>query len=99
MLDIKFVRENPEVVKQNIRNKFQDNKLELVDKVLELELNTKIQIKELMQEIDKSRNQLSRMKSLEDQHQQDCIRINELTVTVSVLSRLYSNLRKTVGLD
>ena len=29
MLDIKFVRENPEVVKQNIRNKFQDNKLEL----------------------------------------------------------------------
>ena len=30
MLDIKFVRENPEVVKQNIRNKFQDNKLELV---------------------------------------------------------------------
>ena len=35
MLDIKFVRENPEVVKQNIRNKFQDNKLELVDKVLE----------------------------------------------------------------
>lgn len=42
-----------------------------------------------MQEIDKSRNQLSRMKSLEDQHQQDCIRINELTVTVSVLSRMY----------
>ena len=37
MLDIKFVRENPEVVKQNIRNKFQDNKLELVDKVLELD--------------------------------------------------------------
>ena len=33
MLDIKFVRENPEVVKQNIRNKFQDNKLELVDKI------------------------------------------------------------------
>ena len=37
MLDIKFVRENPEVVKQNIRNKFQDSKLELVDKVLELD--------------------------------------------------------------
>ena len=37
MLDIKFVRENPEIVKQNIRNKFQDNKLELVDKVLELD--------------------------------------------------------------
>ena len=31
MLDIKFVRENPEIVKQNIRNKFQDKKLPLVD--------------------------------------------------------------------
>lgn len=37
MLDIKFLRENPEVVKQNIRNKFQDQKLELVDKVIELD--------------------------------------------------------------
>jgi len=34
MLDIKFLRENPEVVKQNIRNKFQDQKLELVDQKL-----------------------------------------------------------------
>ena len=37
MLDIKFVRENPEIVKQNIRNKFQDHKLELVDKAIELD--------------------------------------------------------------
>ena len=37
MLDIKFLRENPEIVKQNIRNKFQDHKLELVDKVIELD--------------------------------------------------------------
>lgn len=79
--------------------KLEKENIDLKDKVLELELNTKIQIKELMQEIDKSRNQLSRMKSLEDQHQQDCIRINELTVTVLVLSRLYSSLRKTAGLD
>ena len=41
MLDLKFVRENPEAVKQNIRNKFQDNKLPLVDEVIELdELNS-----------------------------------------------------------
>ena len=33
MLDIKFVRNNPEVVKQNIKNKFQDDKLPLVDEV------------------------------------------------------------------
>ena len=37
MLDLKFVRENPEVVKQNIRNKFQDDKLPLVDEVIELD--------------------------------------------------------------
>ena len=37
MLDIKFVRENPELVKQNIKNKFQDSKLPLVDEVLELD--------------------------------------------------------------
>ncbi len=37
MIDIKFLRENPEIVKQNIRNKFQDSKLNLVDEVIELD--------------------------------------------------------------
>ena len=37
MLDIKFVRENPEKVKENIRKKFQDKKLGLVDEVIELD--------------------------------------------------------------
>ncbi len=37
MIDLKFLRENPETVKQNIRNKFQDNKLPLVDEVIELD--------------------------------------------------------------
>ena len=37
MLDLKFVRENPDVVKQNIKNKFQDEKLPLVDEVIELD--------------------------------------------------------------
>ncbi|MBQ1366910.1 MAG: serine--tRNA ligase [Firmicutes bacterium] len=37
MLDIKFLRENPEIVKQNIRNKFQDHKLPLVDEVIQLD--------------------------------------------------------------
>ena len=35
MLDIKFVRENPDLVKENIKKKFQDHKLHLVDEVLE----------------------------------------------------------------
>ncbi len=38
MLDIKFVRENPEIVKQNIKNKFQDSKLPLVDEAIELDV-------------------------------------------------------------
>ena len=37
MLDLKFLRENPDIVKQNIRNKFQDDKLPLVDEVIELD--------------------------------------------------------------
>ena len=41
MLDIKFLRENPEIVKQNIKNKFQDEKLPLVDKVIELDASAR----------------------------------------------------------
>lgn len=41
MLDIKFVRDNPEVVKQNIKNKFQDHKLSLVDEVIALDLENR----------------------------------------------------------
>ncbi len=41
MLDLKFVRENPEVVKQNIKNKFQDHKLPLVDEVIALDVESR----------------------------------------------------------
>lgn len=37
MLDIKFVRDNPEIVKENIKKKFQEEKLPLVDEVIELD--------------------------------------------------------------
>jgi len=46
MLDLKFVRENPEIVKQNIRNKFQDSKLGLVDEVIELDAKNRAAKKE-----------------------------------------------------
>ncbi len=59
MLDIKFLRENPEVVKQNIRNKFQDAKLPLVDEVIELDLRNRA-IKQEVQELRASRNQISK---------------------------------------
>ena len=46
MIDIKLIRENPDLVKENIKKKFQDNKLELVDKVLELDkLSREISLK------------------------------------------------------
>ena len=41
MLDIRFLRENPDVVRQNIKNKFQDNKLPLVDEVIALDLRNR----------------------------------------------------------
>ncbi|PWM20010.1 MAG: hypothetical protein DBX97_04265 [Collinsella tanakaei] len=47
-------------------------------------------------EVDERNNLIS---NLQDQHQQDCIRINDLTTTIHVLSGLYSTLRKTVGMD
>ncbi|MBP5355215.1 MAG: serine--tRNA ligase [Lachnospiraceae bacterium] len=52
MLDLKFVRENPEIVKQNIRNKFQDQKLPLVDEVIELDAKSRA----AKQEADDLRN-------------------------------------------
>ena len=48
MIDIRFLRENPEIVKQNIRNKFQDHKLPLVDEVIALDEENRASIKEEM---------------------------------------------------
>ena len=47
MIDLKFLRENPEIVKQNIKNKFQDQKLPLVDEVIELDAKARATQKEL----------------------------------------------------
>ena len=59
MLDIKFLRENPEVVKQNIKNKFQDSKLPLVDEVIELDAKNR-EIKQEVEGLRASRNQISK---------------------------------------
>ena len=59
MLDIKFVRENPEIVKENIRKKFQDQKLPMVDEVLELDAANRAAITEAS-ELRASRNSLSK---------------------------------------
>ena len=59
MLDIKFVRENPELVKENIKKKFQDAKLPLVDEVLELDAKLRA-AKSEAEALRASRNRLSK---------------------------------------
>ena len=58
MLDIKFVRDNPDIVKENIKKKFQDHKLSLVDEVLELDKKSR-EVKFHGDELRSSRNSLS----------------------------------------
>lgn len=59
MLDLKFVRENPEIVKKNIENKFQNNKLPLVDEVIELDKKLR-EAKQEAESLRANRNKLSK---------------------------------------
>ena len=59
MLDIRFIRENPEIVKQNIRNKFQNSKLPLVDEVIELDAENRRTIQEA-NDLRAEKNRLSK---------------------------------------
>ena len=59
MLDIKFVRENPDIVKENIKKKFQDEKLPLVDEVIDLDMKYRAAMTEA-NELRASRNALSK---------------------------------------
>lgn len=59
MIDIKFLRENPEAVKENIRKKFQDEKLSLVDEVIELDAESRKTQKEA-DDLRANRNKISK---------------------------------------
>ena len=59
MLDIKFVRENPEIVKENIKKKFQEAKLPLVDEVLELDKENR-EIKQELQALQADKNRIAK---------------------------------------
>ena len=59
MLDIKFVRNNPDIVKQNIKNKFQDEKLPLVDEVIELDHRNR-EIKQEVEALRAEKNKASK---------------------------------------
>ena len=58
MLDIRFVRENPELVKENIKKKFQDHKLHLVDEVIDLD----VRIRKIKTEVDQLREKRNNFK-------------------------------------
>ena len=90
MLDIKFVRENPDVVKQNIKNKFQDHKLPMVDEVIELDARARATQQEA-DDLRANRNKISKqigglMKegkkdeamALKEQVEKDAARLAEL---------------------
>ena len=59
MIDIKFLRENPDVVKENIKKKFQEHKLELVDKVIELDAENRA-VKQQADDLRANRNKISK---------------------------------------
>ncbi len=59
MIDLKFLRENPDIVKQNIRNKFQEHKLHLVDEVIELDARAR-RTQQEADELRAKRNKLSK---------------------------------------
>ena len=59
MIDIKFLRENPDIVRQNIKNKFQDKKLPLVDEVIDLDAKSRA-AKQEADDLRAQRNTLSK---------------------------------------
>ncbi|WP_370770567.1 serine--tRNA ligase [Eubacterium ramulus] len=59
MIDIKFLRENPDIVKQNIKNKFQDHKLGLVDEVIELDASSRA-VQQEADDLRANRNRVSK---------------------------------------
>ncbi len=59
MIDLKFLRENPEIVKQNIRNKFQEHKLPMVDEIIELDAEAR-KTQQEADDLRAKRNQLSK---------------------------------------
>ena len=98
MIDLKFLRENPETVKQNIKNKFQDHKLPLVDEVIELDAKAR-KAKQEADALRANRNSISKQigalmgqgkkeeaMALKEQVQKDAVRLAELETIEKELS-------------
>ena len=84
MIDIKLIRENPELVKENIRKKFQDAKLPLVDEVIELDVENRKTIQQ-MEQLRADRNRISKeiggfmAKGMKDEAEKAKAKIAEFT--------------------
>ena len=98
MIDLKFLRENPETVKQNINNKFKDHKLPLVDEVIELDAKAR-KAKQEADALRANRNSISKQigalmgqgkkeeaMALKEQVQKDAVRLAELETIEKELS-------------
>ena len=108
MLDLKFVRENPEIVKQNIKNKFQDKKLPLVDEVIALDLQSR-QAKQEADSLRANRNTVSKQigalmgqgkkeeaMALKEQVQKDAKRLEELEEQERTLQEKVNQIMMTI---
>ena len=101
MIDIKFLRENPEIVKQNIKNKFQDKKLPLVDEVIALD----VKARKTQQEADELRSAKKKAskeigsfmaKGLKDEAQKAKDNVSEISKRIAELEPLESELEEQI---
>lgn len=108
MIDLKFLRENPEIVKQNIRNKFQEHKLPLVDEVIELDEQSR-KAKQEADALRANRNVISKQigalmgqgkkdeaMALKEQVQKDARRLEELETQEKELQEKVTGIMMTI---
>ena len=101
MLDLKFVRENPEIVKQNIRNKFQDRKLALVDEVIELDAENR-RVKQEADALRANRNKISKQigglmaKGLKEEAEQIKKQVTEASARLAELEQQETELGEKI---
>ncbi len=101
MLDLKFVRENPEIVKQNIRNKFQDRKLPMVDEVIELDIESR-KVKQEADALRANRNKISKQigglmaKGLKEEAEQVKKQVTEASARLAELEQKETELAEKI---
>ena len=108
MIDIKFLRENPDIVKQNIKNKFQDHKLGLVDEVIELDASSRT-VQQEADDLRANRNRISKQigalmgqgkkeeaMALKEQVAKDAERLTELEAQEGELQEKIKKIMRTI---